>query len=159
MLFKCLLLKTVAVNPPGPQQNGEMVCFSCTHQHWNCTLFLPFFFSFLFCHLLTKKISSFGTSEASRLTPGFITVSFLCLRKQKAGCFLPPALLSKNRIILRPSESPPTFCPADSRALTVMLSLLHLINRTLSKSFSVTTQKEPSYKLGAEGNSNCISDT
>lgn len=72
-------------------------------------------------HLLTKKISSFGSGEASRLTPGFIKVCSFCLRKQKAGCLLPSALLSKKRIMLSHSESPFTSYPADSRALTEML--------------------------------------
>lgn len=95
-----------------------------------------------FLPLVSQEDKLLGSSEASRLTLAFINVSFLCPRKEKADCLLPPALLSKNRIILRHSESPPTFYPADSRALTVTLTLLHPINRTLSKSFSVTSQKE-----------------
>lgn len=63
-------------------------------------------------------------------------------RKLAVSCHL--HFLSKNGIILRHSESPSTCYPADSRALTVMPSLPHPINRTLSKSFSVTSQKEPS---------------
>lgn len=47
-----------------------------------------------FCHLLSKKIRSFGSSEASRLTPGFIAVSSSRPRKQKAGSVVPPSLLS-----------------------------------------------------------------
>lgn len=90
-----------------------------------------------FCHLLTKQRSSFG----SGLTPGFINVSSLCPRKQKAGGLLTHAHLSKNRIILRYSESPSISPPADFRALTAMLTLHQAIDRILSKSLSVTSKK------------------
>lgn len=63
-------------------------------------------------------------------------------RKLAVSCYL--HFPSKNRMILRHSESPSSCYSAESRALAVMPTLPHLINRTLSKSFSVTSQKEPS---------------
>lgn len=99
--------------------------------------------TFLLCYSLTKKIRSFDSSGISGLTSVFINELPSAPEKRKLAVSTACSSTQEEDYFKTSGSPPPSFLQT-LWALTAVLALPHPINKTLSKSLSVTSQQEPS---------------